>query len=221
MPTERRDRTRFARAAGCAALLAAACLVAPQAAVAAGEDDPCGPPRAGEQCGPGNGQQTSGGGEKVSHAGWPAITGIVWKVLDNANHQKVGGPDNDELLGHHGSDRIAGADGNDILWGDWDPAGNSSRQSDVQRGGPGNDWLYSSHGKNAMYGGPGNDYLYAFYGRGILDCGPGRDTVRYRLNGAYQVRNCETIKHFCAYGSDGHGGCKKPGERRAVTRRRG
>jgi hypothetical protein len=41
--------------------------------------------------------------------------------------------------------------------------------------------------------------------------------VRYRLNGPYAVRNCETVKHFCAYGDDGHGGCKKPGERRAAA----
>jgi Ca2+-binding RTX toxin-like protein len=138
------------RAAECAALLAAACLVAPQAAVTAEGDDPCGARRAGEQCGPGNSRQTGGGGAKVSHAGWPAITGILWKVLDSDDHSKVAGPDNDELLGHHGSDRVSGGDGNDILWGDWDPSGNSARQRDVLRGGAGNDWLYSSHGSSAM-----------------------------------------------------------------------
>jgi len=35
------------------------------------------------QCGPGNGRQTVGGGEKVSHRGWPRITGVLAKVLDS------------------------------------------------------------------------------------------------------------------------------------------
>src|SRR5215212_4847727 len=94
-------------------------------------DDPadlCSPRRSGEQCGPGNGRRTVGGGDKVPHGGWPAITGILWKVLDNAGHRKTGGPDNDELLGHHGSDRIAGAGGHDVIWGDWNPRNNSTRQ---------------------------------------------------------------------------------------------
>ena len=83
--------------------------------------DLCAPRQAGVQCGPGNGRRTSGGGDKVPHNGWPAVTGILWKVLDGGGHKKVGGPDNDELLGHHGSDRLFGGAGNDILWGDWDP----------------------------------------------------------------------------------------------------
>ena len=39
---------------------------------------------------------------------------------------KAGGPLNDELLGHHGSDRLSGKGGHDILWGDWDPKNNNS-----------------------------------------------------------------------------------------------
>ncbi len=30
--------------------------------------------------------------------------------------------------------------------------------------------------------------------------------------GQYRVRNCETIKHFCAFGEKPGGGCYKPGE---------
>ena len=45
--------------------------------------DLCAPRQAGVQCGPGNGRKTSGGGDKVPHNGWPAVTGILWKVLDS------------------------------------------------------------------------------------------------------------------------------------------
>jgi hypothetical protein len=193
-------------------------------AVAEGQaaEDLCEPRRAGEQCGPGNGRRTPGGGEKVSHKGWPAITGILWKVLGSHNARKTGGPDNDELLGHHGSDRIQGMAGKDVLWGDWDPKNNNGRQRDVLRGGAGDDWIYPSHGRTVVDAGPGKDYVWAYYGSGTIDCGPGRDTARVRLETKFRVRNCERIRHFCAFGSDGKGGCKKPGESRAVgARRRG
>jgi hypothetical protein len=194
-------------------------LLGPGAVGAQDPEDLCEPRRAGEQCGPGNGRRTPGGGDKVSHKGWPAITGILWKVLDSADHRKVGGPDNDELLGHHGSDRLAGAVGHDVLWGDWDPRNNNGTQRDVLRGGSGNDWIYPSHGKTRVYAGPGRDHIWAFYGRGTIDCGPGKDTVRIRLNRAFTVKNCETINHFCAHGSNGRGGCLKPGEQRSGRRR--
>ena len=175
----------------------------------------CEPRQPNVNCAPGAGGKTAGGGDKVPHKGWPAVTGILWKVLDSTGRKKVGGPDNDELLGHHGSDRLSGAAGNDILWGDWDPERNSSRQRDVLDGGPGNDWLYPSHGRSVVKGGPGRDYVWAYYGRGTIDCGPGtNDTARVRLNGPWKVRNCEHVLHFCAFGSDGHGGCLKPGEKR-------
>jgi hypothetical protein len=182
----------------------------------------CAPVQSGVQCGPGNGRKTVGGGDKVPHNGWPAITGILWKVLDSRGHNKTGGPDNDELLGHHGSDKLNGGDGNDILWGDWDPSNNNTRQKDVLNGGKGNDWLYPSHGSTVVRGGPGNDYVWAYYGRGSIDCGPGKhDTARVKLNGPWKVHNCERILHFCAFGSDGHGGCLKPGEKKAKATRRG
>ena len=46
--------------------------------------------RSGEQCGPGNGRKTPGGGDKVSHKGWPAITGILWMVLDSTPEGRPG-----------------------------------------------------------------------------------------------------------------------------------
>ena len=156
----------------------------------------------------------------MPHKGWPAITGILWKVLGSHDARKAGGPGNDELLGHHGSDRISGAGGRDVIWGDWNPRNNTTRQRDVLRGGGGDDWIYPSHGGTRVDAGPGKDYVWAYYGRGVIDCGPGRDTARVRLETAFRVRNCERILHFCAFGSDGKGGCKKPGEARARARRR-
>ena len=180
----------------------------------------CAPSQPGVQCGPGNGRKTSGGGDKVPHNGWPAVTGILWKVLDSSGRKKVGGAANDELLGHHGSDRLFGGAGHDILWGDWDPANNNTHQKDVLDGGPGNDWLYPSHGSTVVKGGAGKDYVWAYYGRGTIDCGPGQDTARVKLNGPWKLRNCERVLHFCAFGSDGHGGCLKPGEKRKGIRPR-
>jgi Ca2+-binding RTX toxin-like protein len=143
------------------------------------------------------------------------VTGILWKVLDSRDRSKAGGPDNDELLGHHGSERLEGLGGRDILWGDWDPRNNNGRQRDVLIGGEGDDFIYPSHGVTTVRGGPGRDYVWAYYGRGVIDCGPGRDRARVRLETRFRVRNCEVIGHFCAYGNDGRGGCLKPGEKRA------
>jgi hypothetical protein len=190
-------------------------LVAPIAAGGAA-DDLCRDVPAGVKCQPGGGRRTVGGGEKVSHRGWPAITGILWQVVDGAGRAKTGGPDNDELLGHHGSDTLSGGPGSDVLWGDWDPVGNSTGQRDVLRGGAGNDFIYPSHGTTRVLAGPGRDSIWAFYGHGTIDCGPGRDRVRVRLGGAFRLRGCEVVNHFCAYGADGHGGCRKPGQARAA-----
>jgi hypothetical protein len=104
--------------------------------------------------------------------------------------------------------------GKDVLWGDWELAGNGTGQSDVLRGGAGNDFLYPSHGHNLLLGGPGNDRIIAYYGHGLIDCGPGTgDYAQTRWqSGAYKVRNCERVRHFCAFGSKPNGDCKKPGE---------
>jgi hypothetical protein len=181
-------------------LAAAAAPVAVHAADAIQNSDEaaaiCAPPKAGEQCGPGNGRQTSGGGAKVTHAGWPAVTGVLWKVLDSRDHQKIGGAANDELLGHHGSDRIEGGAGHDILWGDWDPSNNNGRQRDVLIGGAGNDYIYPSHGATKVVAGPGKDFIWAYYGHGTIDCGPGKDTARVRMNGAFKLKRCEKVLHW-------------------------
>src|SRR3954454_23128309 len=83
------------------------------------EEDRCGDVNSGEQCGEGNGRTTEGGSGtgKVSHKGWPRITGILWKVLEaRGTHRHEGTEDNDELLGHHGNDTVIGNAGKDVLW---------------------------------------------------------------------------------------------------------
>ena len=71
------------------------------------------------------------------------------------------------------------------MWGDWDPRNNNTTQHDTLRGGAGNDWLYSSHGQNALFGGPGTDHIWAYYGHGLIDCGPRQ--ARHRTNQARLV----------------------------------
>ena len=103
----------------------------------------------------------------------------------------------DELLGHHGSDDIRGGDGSDVLWGDWDPAGQPTTQKDVIYGGNGTDFIYGSHGTNEIYAGNGNDVISVHYGRGRLDCGPGRDIyhVARSRKSKYKFLNCEKVDY--------------------------
>lgn len=210
MPADHQAVPRSLLLALLAVLLLAVPAVAAVEAIDAEEAaELCAGKRDGETCGPGNGRRTKGGGEKVSHAGWPAVTGILWKVdHDRASHL-VGGDAADELLGHHGSDTISGGPGDDILWGDWDPKDNNGTQRDVLRGGAGDDWIYPSHGTTRVLAGPGDDVVWAYYGRGTIDCGPGHDTIRIRLNGAFKHTGCEVVRNFCAFGSAG-GVCRKP-----------
>lgn len=174
----------------------------------------------GVHCGLGLGRRTAGGGDKVSHRGWPAVTGALL-TADDSGRTIRGGSLNDEVLGGDGSDRLYGGPGNDILWGDQHAGSrNDTRQHDVLRGGAGNDWIYTSHGFNQVYAGPGNDIVRAYYGHGTIDCGSGYDTAQVRMNGAYRLIRCEHVVHFCAFGSKADGSCRKPGEARASAWRR-
>jgi Ca2+-binding RTX toxin-like protein len=173
-----------------ATLVACGALAVAPGAGAQSPVDLCSAATPGTQCQPGNNRQTPGGGDKASHEGWPAISGVFWKVLDG-DHLFVGGPLSDELLGHHGSDVIRGGPGADVIWGDWDPVGNGPDQRDRLSGGSGNDWIYTSHGTNNVRGGSGDDVIWSFYGKGTVDCGPGYDRVRKRYSNKYRFRNCE------------------------------
>ena len=102
---------------------------------------------------------------------------------------------NDELLGSHGNDTISGGAGSDILWGDQLPTGNNAWQHDRIVGGPGDDWIYSSHGHNTIDGGPGNDHIWGHFGHGVIDCGTGWDVVHVKHHPTYRLVNCERVLH--------------------------
>jgi hypothetical protein len=169
-------------------------LAVPAAAHASTRDLCAGHQAPGDTCGPGHGRRTPGGNGKVSHLGWPAVTGIVWFANQNGSRD-TGTELNDELLGGHGSDTISGGRGGDILWGDQLPTGNNGWQHDVLRGGPSPDWIYSSHGHNVIRGGSGNDRIWGHFGHGKIDCGPGHDTVHVKHHPTYRLRHCEVVLH--------------------------
>jgi|GEM_PF-2264339 len=218
------------------ALVLGTALVAPAAGLAQSNAELCAATESGVNCGPGNNRRSGGGaGEKVPHDDglnntkgqratrfWPAVSGILWMVTEDTEQVRFmrAGPLNDELLGHHGSDTLVGAGGHDVIWGDWDPVANNARQRDILDGGPGNDWLYPSHGRSIVKGGAGTDYVWAYYGKGSIDCGPGIDTARIRTNGAFKTRNCERIRHFCAHGENAEGLCLSPSGKPVAASRR-
>ena len=77
-----------------------------------------------------------------------------------------------ELLGGHGSDTIYAGPWGDVLWGDFKPSGQNSTQRDTIVGGPGNDFIYSSHGVNAIAAGGGDDFVKAHFGSCLLYTSP-------------------------------------------------
>ena len=132
----------------------------------------------------------------ASHKQWPSIGGIIKK----AKFQPAvlyGTGRSDELLGHHGSDRLYGRGRSDVLWGDWQGGDQPASQRDRIYGGSGPDFIYGSHGRNVVYGGSGNDAISVHFGRGFVDCGPGRDiyhVAKSRKRG-YKFRNCERVDY--------------------------
>ena len=102
-----------------------------------------------------------------------------------------------ELLGGHGSDTIYAGPWGDVLWGDYKPSGQNGTQRDTLVGSSGNDFIYSSHGVNAIVGGGGNDWIKAHFGSGSIDCGGGRDTlfISRRAQRHFTIRGCEAISH--------------------------
>ena len=142
----------------------------------------------------------------ANHEFWPRVSGELRKAHEGSEHY-TGTARADELLGHHGSDVLDGGGGSDILWGDYDPAGQSTTQHDVIYGGAGNDFIYGSHGHNTIYAGAGNDAISVHYGWGLVDCGPGRDVyhvAKSRRHG-YRFRNCEVADYRSEAQRGGHG----------------
>jgi hypothetical protein len=102
-----------------------------------------------------------------------------------------------ELLGGHGNDAIFAGTHGDVIWGDYKPSGQPSRQVDTLTGGPGRDFIYASHGTNLIRANGGRDYIKAHFGGGTIDCGRGHDVlyVSRRAQKHYKIRHCETISH--------------------------
>ena len=102
-----------------------------------------------------------------------------------------------ELLGGHGSDTIHAGPWGDVIWGDYKPSGQPTRQHDELWGGPGRDHIYASHGKNAIRAGGGDDWIKAHFGSGSIDCGPGNDLlfISRRAQRHFSITGCERISH--------------------------
>jgi Ca2+-binding RTX toxin-like protein len=102
-----------------------------------------------------------------------------------------------ELLGGHGDDTIHAGPWGDVIWGDYKPSGQPTRQHDQIWGGPGRDHIYASHGRNAIRAGGGNDWIKAHFGNGLVNCGAGNDLlyISRRAQKQYKIRNCERVSH--------------------------
>ncbi len=133
----------------------------------------------------------------ASHKHWPSIGGIIKKAQFQAAVLQ-GSSRSDELLGHHGSDRLNGRGRADVLWGDWQGGSDQpTSQRDRIYGGGGNDFIYGSHGRSVIFAGSGNDAISVHFGRGFVDCGAGRDVyhvAKSRKRG-YKFRNCERVDY--------------------------
>jgi len=84
-----------------------------------------------------------------------------------------------------------------VIWGDRYPyPRNGADQVDNLSGGPGDDWIYTSHGLNHVDAGPGNDHVFAYFGHGTIDCGSGDDVLTLSRTSAhsYTWRNCEVVR---------------------------
>jgi Ca2+-binding RTX toxin-like protein len=132
---------------------------------------------------------------QTSHQGWPKIDGALKMNKDDGDDTITGGAKSDELLGGHDSDTIYGQGRADVLWGDYKPSGQGTAQFDRLYGGAGSDFIYASHGRNAIVAGAGNDTIHAHFGRGSIDCGSGHDTlfISHRSRRGYSIRHCERI----------------------------
>jgi len=102
-----------------------------------------------------------------------------------------------ELLGGHGSDTVHAGPWGDVIWGDYKPSDQPTTQRDHLYGGAGRDFIYASHGWNAIKAGAGNDWIKAHWGRGTIDCGRGNDLlyISRRARRHYELRGCERISH--------------------------
>jgi hypothetical protein len=102
-----------------------------------------------------------------------------------------------ELLGGHGNDTIHAGNQGDVIWADYKPSGQPTSQTDRIWGGPGNDFIYASHGRNIIFTGGGRDAVHAHFGRGEIHCGSARTTVflSRRSRPDYKLSGCRHISY--------------------------
>jgi len=130
----------------------------------------------------------------ASHAGWPHTTRHVGHPNNESGVMRGLDGRHNLLLGGDGNDTIWAGDDGDVIWGDSHPGGQPESQRDFLHGGPGADWLYSSHGYNMIWTGAGNDHVALVYGYGTVYCdGPGLKTIVMRflpVNRRFKLVGC-------------------------------
>jgi hypothetical protein len=103
-----------------------------------------------------------------------------------------------ELLGGHGNDTIHAGPAGDVIWGDFKPCCQPTRQVDHLYGGPGDDFIYASHGLNYIQTGGGHDVVHAHFGRGgEIHC-DSRNVLVYlshRSRPHYRLFGCNRISY--------------------------
>jgi Ca2+-binding RTX toxin-like protein len=132
---------------------------------------------------------------------WPKINGELYINTHDRDQAHGGGVKNDELLGGHGDDRLYGGEGHDVIWTDHKASGNTTHQNDTVYAGPGNDWVYASHGYNNIHTGPGQDTIRVWFGHGFVDCGAGRYDILYvskTQDKKVRRKHCEKVSHKSA-----------------------
>jgi Ca2+-binding RTX toxin-like protein len=133
---------------------------------------------------------------KTSHAGWPKIDGLLKIDHSDAGITYTGlANKHNELLGGHGSDTLNAGKIGDVLWGDFNPSGQPTTQTDRINGGAGKDFIYASHGKNVIKTGGGADQIHAHFGHGSITCASTKATVflSHRSQKLYRLHGCPKI----------------------------
>jgi Ca2+-binding RTX toxin-like protein len=145
------------------------------------------------------GQDPFGGQDQNYSCDSLHVRGACQDRFEEASQGQVmtASPGHNELLGGHGRDTIYAGPSGDVLWGDYKPSGQPTTQRDTMFGGAGRDFIYASHGFNAINAGAGNDWIKAHFGSGTIDCGPGSDLlyVSRRAQRSYRITGCERISH--------------------------
>jgi hypothetical protein len=136
---------------------------------------------------------------KASHEGWPQIDGVLKMNKQDQSRPLSGHPNrHNELLGGHGDDTISAGQMGDVIWGDYKPCCQPTTQVDRLYGGPGNDFIYASHGINFIYTGGGRDIVHAHFGRaGEIHCDSPRVLVylSHRSRPHYHLYGCRHISY--------------------------